>query len=245
MNDSTPAETDVPLYRPATLAQALALLRDNPDARPLGGGQTLVPMLTLGYAQVSAIIALADIAELHGITRLTDGSVRIGAMTTHAEIAACTTFVGGQSLLSHTAGQIADPAIRSFGTIGGACAHGDTVADWPPSLVAADARVVVAGPGGNREMERSTRASARAWPLRSALVDLRPCDLRLPKRCWSAALSTGCRPKRPARCWRARPIRSVTYGAVPRTASAYCHVSWPKPCWRFCDDERIRSASQR
>ncbi len=152
MNDSTPAETDVPLYRPATLTQALALLRDNPDARPLGGGQTLVPMLTLGYAQVSAIIALADIAELHGITRLTDGSVRIGAMTTHAEIAACTTFVGGQSLLSHTAGQIADPAIRSFGTIGGACAHGDTVADWPPSLVAADARVVVAGPGGNREI---------------------------------------------------------------------------------------------
>ncbi len=152
MNNAAPAEADVPLYRPTTVQHALSLLRDNPDARPLGGGQTLVSMLTLGYAQASAIIALADIAELRGITRLADGSMRIGAMTTHAEIAACTTFVGGQSLLSHTAGQIADPAIRSFGTIGGACAHGDTVADWPPALVAADARVIAAGPGGSREI---------------------------------------------------------------------------------------------
>lgn len=153
MNDLASPEPDVPLYRPATLAQALALLRDNPDARPLGGGQTLVSMLTLGYAQASAIIALADIAELRGVVRLGDGSVRIGAMTTHSQIAACRTFVDGQALLSHTAGQIADPAIRSFGTIGGACAHGDTVADWPPSLVAADARIVAVGPGGTREIQ--------------------------------------------------------------------------------------------
>lgn len=143
---------DIPLYRPSNLAQAIALLRENEDARPLAGGQTLVSMLSLGYAQPSAVIALRGIAELRGISRLADGSVRIGAMTTHAELAACRSFSGGQELLASTASQIADPAIRNFGTIGGACAHGDSVADWPPALVAADARMLVNGPSGAREI---------------------------------------------------------------------------------------------
>lgn len=171
MNDLALPKTEVPLYRPASVAQALALLRDNPEARPLGGGQTLVSMLTLGYTQPSAIVALADIAELHGVTRLADGSVRIGAMTTHAEMAACTTLVGGQALLSQTAGKIADPAIRRFGTIGGACAHGDTVADWPPCLVASDARIVVAGLGGTREIR------AQDFFLNILTTALRPGEL--------------------------------------------------------------------
>lgn len=144
---------DIPLYRPGNLADAIALLQAHEDARPLAGGQTLVSMLSLGYAQPSAIVALGAIAELRGISRLDNGSVHIGAMTTHAELAACRSFAGGQALLASTAAQIADPAIRNFGTIGGACAHGDSVADWPPALVAADARMLVDGPNGQREIK--------------------------------------------------------------------------------------------
>ncbi|MGO4392295.1 xanthine dehydrogenase family protein subunit M [Variovorax sp. M-6] len=147
------AGVDIPLYRPTHLADAIALLQEHEDARPLGGGQTLVSMLSLGYAQPSAIVALGNLPELRGISRSDDGSVRIGAMTTHAELAACRSFAGGQALLTSAASQIADPAIRNFGTIGGACAHGDSVADWPPALVAADARMLVHGPDGAREIK--------------------------------------------------------------------------------------------
>jgi carbon-monoxide dehydrogenase medium subunit len=143
---------DIPFHRPRTLADAIALLKADSEARPLAGGQTLVAMLNLGYVEPSAIVALSDIAELRGISRLADGTVRIGAMATHAEIARSELYLGGQRLLAHAAGQIADPAIRNFGTIGGACAHADSVSDWPPALFAANARIAVAGPGGSREI---------------------------------------------------------------------------------------------
>lgn len=140
------------LHRPQTVAGALALLRDIPDARPMAGGQTLVAMINLGYAQPSAIVSLRDIAELRGIQRRPDGGVHIGAMATHASIAAFDGFRDGQALLADAARQIADPAIRNFGTIGGACAHGDSVADWPAALVAADAKLLAASVKGVREI---------------------------------------------------------------------------------------------
>ena len=143
---------DIPFHRPRTIADAIALLKADSEARPLAGGQTLVAMLNLGYVEPTAIVALSDIAELHGINRLADGTVRIGAMATHAEIARSELYIDGQRLLAHAAAQIADPAIRNFGTIGGACAHADSVSDWPPALFAANARIAVAGPGGRREV---------------------------------------------------------------------------------------------
>ncbi len=144
--------TGVAFHRPAHLDDVLALLAADEDARPLAGGQTLVPMLNLDLLAPSAIVSLADVGELRGIDRRSDGSVRIGAMETHARIAASTAFAGGQAVIPHAAGQIASPAIRNFGTIGGACAHGDPASDWPAALVAADARIEIAGASGRRDM---------------------------------------------------------------------------------------------
>jgi carbon-monoxide dehydrogenase medium subunit len=146
------ASSDMAYHRPRSVQEALSLLSADPDARLLAGGQSLVATMNLGLFEPSALIALAGVEGLRGIVRLDDGSVRIGAMTTHAEIAASSLFSGGQRLLPLTANQIADPAVRNFGTIGGACAHGDSIADWPPALVAADARMVVTGLEGTREV---------------------------------------------------------------------------------------------
>lgn len=142
--------TGVAFHRPARLDDVLALLAADEDARPLAGGQTLVPMLNLDLLAPTAIVSLADIGELRGIDRRDDGSVRIGAMESHARIAASPAFTGGQAIIPDAAGQIASPAIRNFGTIGGACAHGDPASDWPAALVAADARIEIAGPDGRR-----------------------------------------------------------------------------------------------
>lgn len=143
---------NIPFHRPRSLAEALDLLAADDNVRPLAGGQTLVAMLNLGFVEPSAIVSLADIEALRGIMRERDGTLRIGAMTTHAELAANDACTAGQRLLAHTARQIADPGVRNFGTIGGACAHGDAVSDWPATLVAADARIVIEGKGSGREI---------------------------------------------------------------------------------------------
>jgi carbon-monoxide dehydrogenase medium subunit len=143
---------NIAFHRPQSVAEACGLLAKDEGARPLAGGQTLVAMLNLGLLQPSAIVSLADIAELRGLRRLNDGSIYIGAMTTHAEIAASPAFVAGQGLITHAAGQIAEPAVRNFGTIGGACAHGDPASDWPTALVAAGAVICLEGARGGREV---------------------------------------------------------------------------------------------
>jgi len=141
----------VGFHKPATLAEALALLADE-DARPLSGGQTLVPMLNQGVVQPSLIVSLGRLRELRGITRLAGGAVRIGAMATHAEIATSTLFEAGQTLMPRTAVQIADPAVRAAGTIGGSCAFGDPTADWPVTLCACGALIELASAAGRREV---------------------------------------------------------------------------------------------
>lgn len=142
----------VAYLRPATVEEAVAALAADEDARLLAGGQTLMATIATGLFRPSAMVSLAGIAELRGIARLPDGTVRIGAMATHAEVAASPHFVGGQRLLPLVAGRIAYPAVRNFGTVGGAAAHGDPASDWPSLLVAADARLHLAGPGGRRSV---------------------------------------------------------------------------------------------
>jgi carbon-monoxide dehydrogenase medium subunit len=146
-HDNAPVATLFSRARSCT--EAIELLAE-PESRLLAGGQTLVAMMNLGYFTPGRLVYLGGVPELAGIARQPDGSARIGAMATHAEIAASTLFTGGQRLLAHTAAQIADPGVRNRGTLGGACAHGDPVTDWPAALVAAGAAFELAGPQGTR-----------------------------------------------------------------------------------------------
>lgn len=134
---------------PRSLQEAYRALQTD-DAVCLAGGQSLVATMNLGLAAPRRLVSLRDLAELRGIERKSDGNLRIGAMTTHAELAALPSTAAGPRLLAQTAAVIAYPAIRARGTIGGSVALADPSADYPVALQAADATIEVGGPSGTR-----------------------------------------------------------------------------------------------
>ena len=136
-------------HRATSIDEALRLRSATPGAKFLAGGHSLLPMLKLRLAAPDALIDLGRVAELRGITAA-DGGVRIGAMTPHAEVAASTLVAEHCAMLSEAASRIGDPAVRNRGTIGGSVAHADPAADLPIVLVAAGARIHVAGAKGTR-----------------------------------------------------------------------------------------------
>ena len=140
-----PAQFDY--VAPGSLDEALAALRDGgEDAKVLAGGHSLLPLMKLRLAAPSLLVDLRRVPGLAGIERA-NGSFRIGAMTTHYAVAE-----GGLGLASSAAVTIADPQVRSRGTIGGSLAHGDPASDMPAILLAAEGSVQVRGESGEREV---------------------------------------------------------------------------------------------
>jgi carbon-monoxide dehydrogenase medium subunit len=136
---------------PETLDEAIAALASADDARCLAGGATLVAMLNAELVDPAVLVGLRKIHALRGISRTPNG-VRIGAMTTHHEIASHAGLVGALAVLRSAAGQIAHDAIRHVGTIGGSIAHADPSADWPTAIVAAGACIEMASSSGTRRV---------------------------------------------------------------------------------------------
>jgi carbon-monoxide dehydrogenase medium subunit len=136
-------------HRANSLADAHRLLATHRGAKLLAGGHSLIPMLKLRLASVAAVIDIGRVAELHGISR-TGGGLRIGALTTHSELAASDDLRSQAPALSDAAGLVGDPAVRNRGTIGGNIAHADPASDLPTVLVALDATVTAVGPSGER-----------------------------------------------------------------------------------------------
>ena len=139
-------------HRPETIEQALALLAADPAAMPLAGGATLVAMLNAELVEPSALISLAGIEELSAIEAMADGTLWLGAMISHADLATEARLSGGHSVLRQAAARIAHPSVRNIGTLGGAVAHGDPSSDLPAALVAADAVIKMASPTGKRSI---------------------------------------------------------------------------------------------
>jgi aerobic carbon-monoxide dehydrogenase medium subunit len=138
-------------HRARSLADVHRLLATNPGAKLLAGGHSLIPLMKLRLAAPPAVVDIGRIPELRGISRSGD-TIRIGALTTHAEIAASAEVQKAAPALAEAAGMIGDPAVRSRGTIGGNIAHADPASDLPTVLVALDARVVAVGPSGERTL---------------------------------------------------------------------------------------------
>ena len=136
---------------PATLQEAYRALEAE-DSRCLAGGQSLVAMMNLGLVSPARLVSLRRIQALRGIESQPDGSLRIGAMTTHAEVAALESSSAGASLLAQAARVVAYPAVRAWGTIGGSVAHADPAADYPVVLVAADAAIEIGSASGTRRI---------------------------------------------------------------------------------------------
>src|SRR5215467_4692964 len=126
--------------RAGSLAEAANLLRDNPEAKLISGGQTLVPTLRQRLARPSHLVDIAHLVELRGIS-LEGGRVVIGATTTHADVAASDLVRQKVPALAYLAGLIGDPPVRHLGTIGGSIANSDPAADYPAAVLALNATV--------------------------------------------------------------------------------------------------------
>ena len=139
-------------YRKAgSIADAVRLLSENPDAKLLAGGHSLIPLMRFRLARPEVVIDIGGIDGLRGITVAGD-HINIGALTTHAEIANSDEVQQANGLLAEAAGGIGDPAVRNRGTIGGNLAHADPASDWATVLTALGATVSVQGPTGSRSI---------------------------------------------------------------------------------------------
>ena len=118
--------------RPANAAAAAAALQG--DARYLAGGQSLVQAMKLRLSSSERLVDLGGIAELKGI-RLDGGAVVVGAMSTHASVAASAEVRKTIPALAELAGGIADPMVRNMGTLGGSIANADPAADYPAGVL--------------------------------------------------------------------------------------------------------------
>lgn len=138
--------------RPTTLEEALGILaRAGEDAAPLAGGQSLVPMMAMRVARPALLVDLNRVAGLDAIA-LEGGVLRIGAMARHAAVLAHPLVAAGAPLLSRALEEVAHPAIRNRGTLGGSLALADPAAELPACMVALDATIVLASAGGERRV---------------------------------------------------------------------------------------------
>lgn len=138
-------------HRPETLDEALALLRELPDAKLLAGGQSLIPMMNFRLAKPRHLVDLARIGGLHYI-RDEGGSLAIGAMTRQATVEQSALVRDRCPLLSAALQHVSHYAIRTRGTVGGNLAHADPSSELPVVAVALDAQLVAMSANGRRTL---------------------------------------------------------------------------------------------
>ncbi|HYD30191.1 MAG TPA: xanthine dehydrogenase family protein subunit M [Azospirillaceae bacterium] len=127
-------------HRPATVAEAVALMGNMEDGRFLAGGQTLIPTMKQRLASPSDLIDLSHIPEMKGIREDGDAIV-IGAFTCHADVARSEMLHRRLPALSRLAESIGDPHVRNQGTLGGSIANNDPAADYPGAVLGLEATV--------------------------------------------------------------------------------------------------------
>ncbi|WP_419846373.1 FAD binding domain-containing protein [Candidatus Poriferisocius sp.] len=138
--------------RPESIEEAVAVLVEHGDeARPLAGGQSLVPMLNYRLARPEVLVDLARVETLRVMTEH-GGGWSVGATTTHAELGRNGDLVANCGLVGKAVPYIGHLQIRARGTVGGSVAHADPAAELPAVALAVDATVVAEGPGGRRNI---------------------------------------------------------------------------------------------
>jgi carbon-monoxide dehydrogenase medium subunit len=139
--------------RAATLSEAFQLWRAaGAEARLLAGGQTLLATLAFRLSDPGTLIDIARLRELRGITRISNSTIRVGALTTHAELGRHELIRQHVPLIAEAVPLIAHPAVRNRGTIGGSLAFADPAAELPACCVALDAIIVARNAADERRI---------------------------------------------------------------------------------------------
>jgi aerobic carbon-monoxide dehydrogenase medium subunit len=139
-------------------------------AKLLAGGHSLIPLMKLRLSEPQALIDISRIKELSGI-RQSGGAIEIGAGTVHAEVAASSLLRDACPIIAETAAEIGDPQVRNKGTLGGSLAHADPSADYPATMIALDAEIMIRGAQGSRTVK------AADFFIDLFTVDLAPNEL--------------------------------------------------------------------
>jgi carbon-monoxide dehydrogenase medium subunit len=136
-------------YAPASLEEAIQLLRQDDEAKVLAGGQSLLPLMKL---RLSAPTALVDITKLTDLSYIRDEGdyLAIGSLVSHDEVERNLTIEDKFALIKDAVARIGDEQVRNLGTIGGSVCHADPAADLPTALLVADARFVIEGEKNRR-----------------------------------------------------------------------------------------------
>ena len=138
-------------HRPHSRAEALALLADHGNAKPLAGGQSLIPAMNFRLAMPEVLVDLNAISDFSYIGN-GDDVLRIGAMTRHRAVERSDAVRQLAPLLHEAMPFIAHPAIRTRGTIGGSLAHADPAAELPAVMLALDATIRIEKREGARDV---------------------------------------------------------------------------------------------
>jgi carbon-monoxide dehydrogenase medium subunit len=136
---------------PRTLAEAVALLGKNPEAKILSGGHSLLPMMKF---RLAAPPLLVDINRVGGLDYIREegGWLKIGGLTRESDLERSALVQEKYPLLADTARVVADPLVRNMATVAGNLAHADPANDHPATMLAYRARIVATGPKGEREI---------------------------------------------------------------------------------------------
>jgi carbon-monoxide dehydrogenase medium subunit len=138
-------------YRaPTTLAEALGVLKERgDDAKVMAGGQSLIPLLKLRFAQPQLIVDIGRIPGLADVKR-DDGYVRIGALVRHVDVERSQELARLVPLMVEAVHWIADPLVRNRGTVVGSVCHADPSGDWGSIMLALNAELVAQSTKGER-----------------------------------------------------------------------------------------------
>ena len=134
---------------PKSLDEAVKLLKGNPDAKILAGGQSLIPLMRFRLASPALLVDMNGIDGISGVKEDKDW-LKIGALTRESELERSDVINSKYPLLADTARVVADPIVRNRATVGGNLAHADPANDHPATMLAYGAQVVATGPKGER-----------------------------------------------------------------------------------------------
>jgi len=143
--------TEIEYHRANSIAEAVALLSQNDNAKLLAGGHSLIPAMKLRLAQPGLLIDISHLQELKTI-RYNGSTLSIGALATHAQIAASPDVQTFCPALASATGNVGDQQVRNWGTIGGNLAHADPASDPPTVVLAYDGIIHIQSPNNQRSV---------------------------------------------------------------------------------------------
>ena len=160
------------LHEAKSVADAVRLLQEYPQAQIIAGGSDVLVQMREGKRAGAELVSIYGLDELRGVTMEEDGTIRIGSLTSFSHITKDPIIQKYLSVLGEAVDMVGGPQIRNIGTIGGNTCNGVTSADSASTLFAWDAVIELTGPEGIR------RVPIKDFYIKAGKVDLRPGEIQ-------------------------------------------------------------------